>query len=109
MNHFRVEEGWVVQDLPGFRESHVNTLLKTKIAPKNGWFPIGIYFQVQTVSFREGMSFWVSIYLGNLYICIYIYIYIDRSFTAGLVTPWMVVSLVRESDPQNGLKTFRLS
>ena len=51
------------------------------------------------------MSFWVSIYLGNLYI--YICIYIDRSFTAGLVTPWMVVSLVRESDPQNDLETFR--
>ena len=41
----------------------VNTLPETNIKPKNGWFPIGIsklpggpYFQVRTVSFREGLS-----------------------------------------------------
>ncbi len=39
-------------------------LPETNIAPENGWleyyFPIGIaYFQVQTVSFREG-NIWTS-------------------------------------------------
>ena len=42
-----------------WRGTNINSLPETNIAPENGWleyyFPIGMaYFQVQTVSFREG-------------------------------------------------------